>query len=126
IEVVETILRKCNDIENNMDVALDSKLLYVELLKEIPSWVDCKIKKRKRVVKAIDIDFDALFKLSYEVIPKKPKVFLWIMVDDDDNKFVDLSIPQVDKECNSMTLANFEISRLGLGKSTFESDMAMA
>ncbi|KAH9331795.1 hypothetical protein KI387_003903, partial [Taxus chinensis] len=40
--------------------------------------------------------------------------------------FVDLAIPQVDKERDAMTSADYEVSRLGLGKSTLESDMVMA
>ncbi|KAH9319344.1 hypothetical protein KI387_021113, partial [Taxus chinensis] len=78
------------------------------------------------VVKAIDIDFDALFKISNDVIPKKPKVLSQIMVDNDGNRFTDLTIPQVDKEHDSMTPIDNEVSILGLGRSTLESDMAMA
>ncbi|KAH9326634.1 hypothetical protein KI387_006812, partial [Taxus chinensis] len=88
--------------------------------------VDSEVKKRKRVVKEIDIDFDALFKLSNDVIPKKPKVLSLIMVDNDVNRFADLTIPQVDKERDAMTPADYEVSRIGLGRSTLESDMAMA
>ncbi|KAH9306609.1 hypothetical protein KI387_011013 [Taxus chinensis] len=91
-----------------------------------PSWVDCEVKKRKRVIKAINIEFDALSKISNDVIPKKPKVFSRIMVDANGNEFVDLSIPQVEKEHNAMTSTNYKVSRLGLGKSTLESDMEMA
>ncbi|KAH9321116.1 hypothetical protein KI387_015755, partial [Taxus chinensis] len=36
-----------------------------------------------------------------------------------------LAIPQVDKERDAMTPADYEVSRLGLGRSTLESDMAM-
>ncbi|KAH9328536.1 hypothetical protein KI387_000644 [Taxus chinensis] len=74
IEVVERILIESHDVKNNENVALGSRLLYVEVVNDTPFWVDYKIKKRKRVVKAIDIDFDALFKLSNDVIPKKPKL----------------------------------------------------
>ncbi|KAH9313378.1 hypothetical protein KI387_028413, partial [Taxus chinensis] len=88
--------------------------------------VDSEVKKRKKVVKAIDIDFDALFKLSNDIIPKKPKVLSRIMVDSDGNKFADLAIPQVDKEHDVMTSVDYEVSRLGLGRSTLESDMVMA
>ncbi|KAH9295033.1 hypothetical protein KI387_038621, partial [Taxus chinensis] len=101
-------------------------ILYAEIVNETPSWVDSEVKKRKRVVKPIDIDFDALFKLSNDAIPKKPKVLSRIMVDNDGNKFADLAIPRVDKERNAMTPADYEVSRLGLGRSTLESDMAMA
>ncbi|KAH9297857.1 hypothetical protein KI387_029539, partial [Taxus chinensis] len=79
-----------------------------------------------RVVKPIDIDFDALFKLSNDAIPKKPKVLSRIMVDNNGNNFVDLAIPQVNKERDAMMSADYEVSRLGLGRSTLESDMTMA
>ncbi|KAH9329280.1 hypothetical protein KI387_001388, partial [Taxus chinensis] len=90
------------------------------------SWVECEIRKRKRVVKAINIDYDALFKLSNDVIPKKRKEFSRIMADGDGTKFVDLAIQQAEKEHNAMTPAEYEVSRLGLGKYTLESDMEMA
>ncbi|KAH9295514.1 hypothetical protein KI387_039102, partial [Taxus chinensis] len=46
---------------------------FYKIVNKTPSWVDSEVKKRKRVVKPIDIDFDALFKLSNDAIPKKPK-----------------------------------------------------
>ncbi|KAH9321649.1 hypothetical protein KI387_016288, partial [Taxus chinensis] len=125
IEVAERIFVESNDVENNVNVTSDSKLLYAEVVKDIPFWVDCEVKKRKRVVKAIDIDFDTLFKLLNDVIPKNPKVLSQIMVDDDGNGFVDLVIPQVDKERDAITSIDYEVSRLGLGKSTSESNMEM-
>ncbi|KAH9308288.1 hypothetical protein KI387_036199, partial [Taxus chinensis] len=39
--------------------------------------------------------------------------------------FTDLAIPQVDKERDAMTPVDYEVSRLGLGRSTLESEMAM-
>ncbi|KAH9307191.1 hypothetical protein KI387_044406, partial [Taxus chinensis] len=115
IEVLERDLVESNDIENNVNVASDSRILYAKLLKETPVWVDCEINKRKRFLKETTIEFDALSKPSDDVIPKKPKVFSRIMVDGDGNKFMDLAIPQVEKECNAMTHADYEVSRLGLG-----------
>ncbi|KAH9327699.1 hypothetical protein KI387_007877 [Taxus chinensis] len=93
IEVMERILTESHDVENNENVASGSRILYAEVVNDTPLWVDCEIKKRKRVIKEIDIDFDALFKLSNDVIPKNPKVLSRIMVDDDGNKFADLAIP---------------------------------
>ncbi|KAH9321747.1 hypothetical protein KI387_016386, partial [Taxus chinensis] len=71
--VMERILVESHDVENNENVASSSRILYAEIVNDTPFWVDCEVKKRKKVVKAIDIDFDALFKLSNDVIPNKPK-----------------------------------------------------
>ncbi|KAH9309096.1 hypothetical protein KI387_037007, partial [Taxus chinensis] len=113
--VVERILVEPNDVENNGNVSLDSKILYAEFVKDNPFWVDCEINKRKMVIKPIDIEFDVLFKLLNDVIPKKPKVLSWIMVDDDRKIFVDPSIPQLEKERDAMTSVDNEVSILGLG-----------
>ncbi|KAH9323145.1 hypothetical protein KI387_017784, partial [Taxus chinensis] len=112
-----------HDVDNNENIDSSSKILYYEIVNDTPSWVHSEVKKRKRVVKPIDIDFDALFKLSNDALLKKPTVLSRIIVDSDGNKFADLAIPQVDKERDAMTPADYEVSRLGLGRSTLKSDM---
>ncbi|KAH9325110.1 hypothetical protein KI387_005288, partial [Taxus chinensis] len=72
IEVVDRIQEGSHDVGNNENIDSSSRILYVEIVNDTP-WVDSEVKKRKRVVKPIDIDFDALFKLSNDAIPKKPK-----------------------------------------------------
>ncbi|KAH9298616.1 hypothetical protein KI387_030298, partial [Taxus chinensis] len=126
IEVVDRIQEGSHDVGNNENIDSSSRIMYAEIVNDTPSWVYFEVKKRKRVVKPIDIDFDALFKLLNVAIPKKSKVVSRIMVDNDGNKFAYLSIPQVEKERNAMTPADYEVSRLGLGRSTLECDMAMA
>ncbi|KAH9308291.1 hypothetical protein KI387_036202, partial [Taxus chinensis] len=123
--VMERILTKSHNVENNENVVSNSKLMYAKIVNYTLFWVDFKVKKRKRVIKVIDIDFDALFKISNDIIPKNPKVLSRIMVDSDGNKFTDLAIPKIDKERDAMKSVDYEVSRLGLGRSTLESDMAM-
>ncbi|KAH9320733.1 hypothetical protein KI387_015372, partial [Taxus chinensis] len=71
--VVDRILVGSHDVENKENITSSYRILYAEIVNDTPSWVDSEVRKRKRVVKAIDIDFYALFKLLNDVIPKKPK-----------------------------------------------------
>ncbi|KAH9287588.1 hypothetical protein KI387_031705, partial [Taxus chinensis] len=85
IKVMDRILAGSHDVENNDNIALSPRILYAEIVNDTPSRVDSEVKKRKRVVKEIDIDFDSIFKLLNDIIPKKPKVISQIMVDNDEN-----------------------------------------
>ncbi|KAH9319342.1 hypothetical protein KI387_021111, partial [Taxus chinensis] len=70
IEVIDRILAGSHDVENNENIDSSSRILYADIVHDTPSLVDSEVKLRKRVVKEIDIDFDALFKLSNGIIPK--------------------------------------------------------
>ncbi|KAH9320392.1 hypothetical protein KI387_044492, partial [Taxus chinensis] len=51
IKVIKRILVESHDVENNENVSLSSRVLYAEIVNDTPFWVDCEVKKKKRVVK---------------------------------------------------------------------------
>ncbi|KAH9304011.1 hypothetical protein KI387_008415, partial [Taxus chinensis] len=92
----------------------------VEIASNTPQWLlEQNPRKRKVFVPLPAFDFNSL-KTSTARSAKKPKTVSRVLVDASGDKFAEIATPSADKTRDDITAADYQVTRVSLGKVTTE------